>query len=53
MYRASCTVYYPDQQINNIYIYIYTHIFFMIYDGDALRYVRVFKLREARGNAVG
>ena len=23
MYRASCTVYYPDQQMHNIYIYIY------------------------------
>jgi len=23
MYRASCTVYYPDQQMHNMYIYIY------------------------------
>ena len=23
VYRASCTVYYPDQQMHNIYIYIY------------------------------
>ena len=26
MYRASCTVYYPDQQMHNIYIYIYIYI---------------------------
>jgi len=25
MYHASCTVYYPDQQMHNIYIYMYTN----------------------------
>jgi len=31
MYRASCTVYYPDQQMYNIYIYIYIYINNILY----------------------
>jgi len=43
MYRSSCTANYPDQSMNNIYIYIYQQ-YFMIYDADALKHVGLLTL---------